>query len=1059
MNATQNEEDIFLAALEIDLPAGRAAYLDEACGENAGLRCRVEKLLLRHQESGGILDAPPPGIDSTNRIATVSEKPGALIGPYKLLEQIGEGGFGVVFLAEQERPVRRRVALKIIKPGMDTRQVIARFEAERQALAMMDHPDIAKVLEAGATESGRPYFVMELVQGVPITEYCDQCNLTTRERLELFLSVCLAVQHAHQKGVIHRDLKPTNVLVAMQDGQPAPKIIDFGIAKAINQRLSEQTLMTGFAQMLGTPLYMSPEQAELSPLGVDTRSDIYSLGVLLYELLTGTTPFDKDRLHAASYDELRRIIREEEPPRPSARISTLAANAVTTVADQRRTDARRLSNTIRGDLDWIVMKCLEKDRNRRYETASALATDIQRYLSDEPIEARPPSAVYRFRKFALRHKARIALTIAIAVTASTGLGFAGALKLQRDRHLSELAYSVRESLAAARTAVQAEDLPLAQQRLAEAESRMLAYEEVLPEIANPVQGFRRELNARVAELDRFHRFVNLDEDDIFDPHDSSDQSAAWLKAREGLAIYGLLEHDDWAARLETTFLSSNQRDQVRDQAYKLILHLADYCVRWDRDATTKESVSGEQAARQGLELLEKALVFQEATPAVFHLRRKCWKKLGNTESAADDEQHMKNTPARFALDHFLPGRDAAWDGDKEEAVRRFQEALRVDPKHYFSLFFMGVYLSNDLSRPAEAIMAYNGCLAVRPDAVGARLNRGSVYGKLKKFDEALYDYNRAIEVDPNSSAVYRARGYTYQLLGRNEDALRDYDKAIELDPDGSDELTADAYNNRGAIFAESSKLDLAIADFSKAIELNPNDHEFFRARAMTYGKLGKYSDALADANKAIELNRENFLHYYCRAQDALVPLKEYGKAIDDLRHSLELALKIPQSDEHKLDIAMIHQRRAECFVAIGEYESALADYTKRCEILPQYGAVHTDRGYLLVNNLGRYRDAAKEAEMSISPPAEIITQDQFYNAACLYALASVQVAKDESEPDRERTARQYADRAVELLKVAIEKGIKDFEHIRNDSDLDSIRQHPQFPTSTSSGVVVAPKEK
>ena len=274
----------------------------------------------------------------------------------------------MVFLAEQERPVRRRVALKVIKPGMDTREVIARFEAERQALAMMDHPNIAKVHDAGATENGRPYFVMELVQGVPITEYCDQCNLTTRERLELFITVCQAVQHAHQKGVIHRDIKPTNVLVAMQDGRPAPKIIDFGVAKAIDQRLTEHTLMTAFAQMVGTPLYMSPEQAELSPLGVDTRSDIYSLGVLLYELLTGTTPFDKDRLHAASYDELRRIIREEEPPRPSARISTLAADLATTVAEHRRTDARRLRQTVRGELDWIVMKCLEKDRNRRYET-------------------------------------------------------------------------------------------------------------------------------------------------------------------------------------------------------------------------------------------------------------------------------------------------------------------------------------------------------------------------------------------------------------------------------------------------------------------------------------------------------------------------------------------------------------------------------------------------------------------------------------------------------------------------------------------------------------------
>ncbi|HEX2474828.1 MAG TPA: serine/threonine-protein kinase, partial [Lacipirellulaceae bacterium] len=298
--------DIFVAAVEKAVDRERIAFLDEACGTDEELRRHVDVLLGAHEQSSSFLDK---GFAANLTIkAQLTEKPGDTIGPYKLDQQIGEGGFGVVFLAEQSVPVRRKVALKIIKPGMDTRQVIARFAAERQALALMDHPNIARVFDAGATENGRPYFVMELVQGVPITEYCDQCNLTTRQRLELFIAVCHAIQHAHQKGVIHRDIKPTNVLVAMQDGQPAPKIIDFGVAKAIDQRLTEHTLTTAFAQMVGSPLYMSPEQAELSPLGVDTRSDIYSLGVVLYELLTGATPFDKDRLHAASYDELRRII-------------------------------------------------------------------------------------------------------------------------------------------------------------------------------------------------------------------------------------------------------------------------------------------------------------------------------------------------------------------------------------------------------------------------------------------------------------------------------------------------------------------------------------------------------------------------------------------------------------------------------------------------------------------------------------------------------------------------------------------------------------------------------
>ena len=334
----------------------------------------------------------------------MTEVPGTVIGPYKLLEQIGEGGFGVVFMAEQQRPVRRRVALKVIKPGMDTRQVIARFEAERQALALMDHPNIARVLDAGATESGRPYFVMELVRGIPLSEFCDQNRLTVGERLELFITVCHAVQHAHQKGIIHRDIKPNNVLVTLHDGTPVAKVIDFGVAKATGQQLTEKTLFTSFAQMIGTPLYMSPEQAEMSGLDVDTRSDIYSLGVMLYELLTGTTPFDQERMRTAGYDEVRRIIREEEPAKPSARISTLN-RAATTVSANRKSDPSRLSQLFRGELDWIVMKALEKDRNRRYETAAAFAADVQRYLDDEAVEACPPSARYRFRKFARRNKA------------------------------------------------------------------------------------------------------------------------------------------------------------------------------------------------------------------------------------------------------------------------------------------------------------------------------------------------------------------------------------------------------------------------------------------------------------------------------------------------------------------------------------------------------------------------------------------------------------------------------------------------------------------------------
>jgi WD40 repeat protein len=340
--------------------------------------------------------------------APAIEGPGSTIGRYKLFERIGEGGFGVVYMAEQQQPVRRKVALKVIKPGIDTRQVIARFEAERQALALMDHENIAKVLDAGATDSGRPYFVMELVRGVPITDFCDKNELSPRERLELFVDVCRAVQHAHTKGIIHRDIKPTNVLVTLHEGVSVPKIIDFGVAKATGQQLTEKTLFTQFAQLVGTPLYMSPEQAEMTGIDVDTRSDVYSLGVLLYELLTGTTPLDSERLKRAAFDEVRRIIREEEPPRPSARLSTMGDQAQRSISAQRGSDPKQLGRLVRGELDWIVMKAMEKERARRYETASALAADVERYLRDEPVEACPPSAWYRFRKFARRRTAALA---------------------------------------------------------------------------------------------------------------------------------------------------------------------------------------------------------------------------------------------------------------------------------------------------------------------------------------------------------------------------------------------------------------------------------------------------------------------------------------------------------------------------------------------------------------------------------------------------------------------------------------------------------------------------
>ncbi len=406
--------------------AERAVFLDGACAGDAALRERLERLLAAQDQPEEVL---ADGIDEATVKATIKldladapdEAVGQTLGRYKLLEQIGEGGCGMVYVAEQKEPVRRKVALKVIKLGMDTKQVVARFEAERQALAMMDHPNIAKVLDAGTTDVGRPYFVMELVRGAKITDYCDQANLGTKERLDLFIKVCHAIQHAHQKGIIHRDIKPSNILVTLHDGVPVPKVIDFGIAKATQGELTDKTIHTQFQQFIGTPAYMSPEQAEMSRLDIDTRSDIYSLGVLLYELLAGSTPFDAKELMSQGIDAMRKTIREKEPQRPSTRFATLGADHLTTTAKRRSADTSKLLHQLKGDLDWIVMKCLEKDRQRRYDTANGLAADLKRHLNNEPVTARPPSAAYKFQKAFRRNKLVFAAGTAVALALIIGL--------------------------------------------------------------------------------------------------------------------------------------------------------------------------------------------------------------------------------------------------------------------------------------------------------------------------------------------------------------------------------------------------------------------------------------------------------------------------------------------------------------------------------------------------------------------------------------------------------------------------------------------------------------
>ncbi len=491
---TQREEDLFDAARKITDEAERENFLRQACGGDVSLRRRVEGLLAAAADAeeffsdGESIILPTVGplqrsaltavMPEAAGAAKLGEEPlGTRIGRYKLLEKIGEGGCGVVYMAEQEEPVRRRVALKIIKLGMETKSVIARFEAERQALAMMDHPNIARVFDAGATDRGPPYFIMELVRGVPVTKYCDQNRLEVRERLDLFIQICHAIQHAHQKGIIHGDIKPSNIIVALHDGKPVPKVIDFGISKATEARLTDKHLFTAYAQLIGTPAYMSPEQAEMGGVDIDTRSDIYSLGVLLYELLTGRTPFETKELLANGLDEMRRILREREPARPSARLAALTKSELVKVAEHRRTESGKLVTLLRGDLDWVVVKALEKDRGRRYETSNGLATELQRHLDHEPVVARPPSWSYRFMKLVRRNRVVFVAGGAVALALVAGLGTSTYLFL-KEREARQRAVAAEQQQARLRHEAELREkitqaaLLVNQDKLAEADNRL-----------------------------------------------------------------------------------------------------------------------------------------------------------------------------------------------------------------------------------------------------------------------------------------------------------------------------------------------------------------------------------------------------------------------------------------------------------------------------------------------------------------------------------------------------------------------------------------------------------
>jgi serine/threonine protein kinase/tetratricopeptide (TPR) repeat protein len=1043
------EESLFAQALELKSAAERAAFLDRACADNPALRAEVEALLRAHEWSGDLLDLPEHQPATTDQSA--GEHPGTLVGPYKLLEQVGEGGMGTVWMAEQTEPIRRRVAVKVVKEGMDSRQFLARFEAERQALALMEHPNIAKVLDAGRTASGRPYFVMELVKGQPITKYCDAKRLGVRERLNLFGEICGAVQHAHQKGIIHRDLKPSNVLVAPYDGKPVVKVIDFGVAKATGQRLTERTLFTGFGALVGTPEYMSPEQAEVNNQDIDTRSDIYALGVLLYELLAGSTPLTRQRVKEAALLEVLRVIREEEPPRPSTRLSE-SKDSLPSISAQRQMEPAKLTRLVRGELDWIVMKALEKDRSRRYETANGFAHDVQRYLADEPVLACPPSLGYRLRKTARRHKALLTAAAAMLglLLAGTAVSAWQAVRATRAEQETENALEkvtdeqgrTQDALTAARDTLDTltDDVVAKtfarQPELDETEKAYLRkvlafYETVAQQLGDtPETQFLRAKGyfnvglllgllgeTRRADASYLHAVNLLTELKTAHPEVPEYRRTLATACRNRAVLLVELGQE---VEAESSFRRSLQlRQELADQFRGLNSYYRLALARIHSDLANllrqrKQFAESESAYREVIRELSKRPAQPDVLTEDLWLLAHCRSNLGTLlweQGRLGEAQEEYRLALKF----------------QEEQVARspITESRRELADTYYGL---GIVLS-ELSKQPDGEQTLRHSLALR--------------------EKLVQDYPNVSRFRGDLAGGYQALGHLFYRSRRWVDARIPTEKAVECwqsivarpgsAPASSFNLS-ESYRRLGIVLAELGKSDEAEKAFQQGLTLDeklvkefPQNAAYRRSLASGHGCLAKLFRDSGQAKRVESALRQARLHWKRLAEDSAPQLDDRSELVGTLGN-----------------LAAVHRERGEFAAAVRLLDQALPHSRACLEAAPKnakYRLYHYNTLLTLAHCLVKLPDHARLATTAgeLADDGHDPANDA-YLAACMLCSCHKLAGQDSTltEVRRSELRERYAEKAMSLLQRAVTHGFADTDQLRSNPGLEPLRARKDF---------------